>query len=260
MPCTVGAPTGGQHRGATASTQQAANRSAVRTVQHVLTHVMATEALPEECGATLFLAGPTPRDEITAPWRPAALELLDAAGFDGVVLDPERRSGWAGDYDDQVAWETNALAAADVIMFWVPRELQWMPAFTTNAELGMWVRSGRVVFGSPPDAPKNRYLRWWCQQLGVPLHDTLEGTVTSATAALEGRGCAVALSSHHHPSSLRGVNRTAGQPVAVSRRHSTIRVHGPPDPVARDPVRPGPRRGTGARGCLHVHPGPERRT
>lgn len=111
---------------------------------------------------SIFLAGPTPRDEFTPSWRPEALRILKELGFTGTVFIPEARGGgWANDYDTQVVWEWTALAASSAVVFWVPRELSHMPAFTTNVELGFIaaLRGSRIAFGAPEDAPKNRYLQ-----------------------------------------------------------------------------------------------------
>ena len=42
---------------------------------------------------------------------------------------------------------------------------------------GAWHDSGRVVFGTPPDAPKNRYLRYYADKYAVPTATTLADTV-----------------------------------------------------------------------------------
>jgi len=42
--------------------------------------VYALEDLPDPCRASLFLAGPTPRDPVTPSWRPEALRLLGLHG------------------------------------------------------------------------------------------------------------------------------------------------------------------------------------
>ena len=35
-----------------------------------------------------------------------------------------------------------------------------MPAFTTNVEFGYWIHTGKVLYGRPDDAKKNKYLDW----------------------------------------------------------------------------------------------------
>ena len=120
--------------------------------------VYAHEPAPATLAASIFLAGPTPRDEGTPSWRPDALRLLAARGFSGVVFVPEPRDGaWARDYEGQVLWEEEHLHMADVVLFWLPRALPRMPGLTTNDEWGTFKHSGKVVFAAPPDAEKVRY-------------------------------------------------------------------------------------------------------
>ncbi len=110
---------------------------------------------------SIFLAGPTPRGENVASWRTEACQILEEMGFDGVVYVPEY-STWKPkeDYVDQAMWERIALTDATVILFWVPRKLPDMAAFTTNVEFGYWLHSGKVVYGRPTDASKIKYLDW----------------------------------------------------------------------------------------------------
>jgi 8-oxo-dGTP pyrophosphatase MutT (NUDIX family) len=144
--------------------------------------------MPASIRASIFLAGPTPRTAETPSWRPEALKILEARGFDGTVFIPEFEGGpWRGSYDDQVGWEEEALNHADCVLFWVPRSLDTMPAFTTNDEWGWWKGSGKVVFGAPPEAEKVRYQQWWAEYLKVPRSTTLEGTIDAALATLGDR-------------------------------------------------------------------------
>lgn len=110
---------------------------------------------------SIFLAGPTPRGENVISWRAEACEILMQLGFDGVVYVPEY-STWKpkDDYVDQAMWERIALTNATVILFWVPRKLPDMGAFTTNVEFGYWLHSGKVIYGRPNDASKIKYLDW----------------------------------------------------------------------------------------------------
>src|SRR5262249_44966669 len=89
---------------------------------------------------SLFLAGPTPRSNLVASWRPDALGILRQLGFTGIVLVPERRDLSAKvSYLDQVEWEYAGLETCSVLAFWVPRELESLPGFTTNVEFGRYV-------------------------------------------------------------------------------------------------------------------------
>lgn len=110
---------------------------------------------------SIFLAGPTPRGGNVVSWRTSACKILEQIGFEGVVYVPEY-STWKPkeDYVDQAMWERLALTDTTVILFWVPRKLPDMAAFTTNVEFGYWLHSGKVVYGRPNDASKIKYLDW----------------------------------------------------------------------------------------------------
>ena len=110
---------------------------------------------------SIFLAGPTPREEKVASWRVDAVKKLEELGFDGVVFVPEY-STWVPktNYVDQTNWEREALTEATVILFWIPRSLPDMPGFSTNVEFGYWLHSKKVIYGRPDGAPKTKYLDW----------------------------------------------------------------------------------------------------
>ncbi len=113
----------------------------------------------------IFLAGPTHRGAEITPWRQEALELLERNGFAGVVYCPEYvTNGSETEFLWQRKWEAEAMQAADIIVFWVPRDLTYLPGFTTNVEFGYWLTSNKVVYGRPDNAPETRYLDWLYQR------------------------------------------------------------------------------------------------
>lgn len=150
----------------------------------------AKEALPPDVAyqSSIFLAGPTPRDPQTPSWRPEACRLLEERQYDGWVFLPEERDGkWKGNYLDQVTWERQMRERADVILFWVPRELARMPAFTTNVEFGEDYDTHKMVYGRPPQAPKTRYLDALYEGFArKPPCETLEATIEDTLALLDG--------------------------------------------------------------------------
>lgn len=143
----------------------------------------AREQLPQ--GPSVFLAGPTPRRADVESWRPAAIAALTKWWVRPEALhvfSPESRDGKRADeYDHQVEWETLARAQADVILYWIPRDVVTLPGFTTNVEFGLDATSGRAVLGCPPDCPnpeRNKYLIWVAHRYGVPVSETLTEVVT----------------------------------------------------------------------------------
>ena len=143
--------------------------------------VYAHQPFPAAFERALFLAGPSPRNPDHPDWRPAALAELRTQGYDGIVFVPMPESGHAmPSYDAQVGWEADAIAMSDVVVFWVPRDLAVMPAFTTNVEWGRLENSGRVVLGFPPKAPKMRYLASWAERWSAPVCHTLAETLAAA--------------------------------------------------------------------------------
>lgn len=110
---------------------------------------------------SIFLAGPTPRDPNILSWRKEACKILESLGFNGIVYVPEYSTWKPKDgYDNQAMWEREALTKATIILFWIPRKLPDMPAFTTNVEFGYWLHTGKVIYGRPDDAEKIKYLDW----------------------------------------------------------------------------------------------------
>lgn len=143
--------------------------------------VYAKESLSENFSRSIFLAGPTPRSKEVKSWRPEAIKFLEEAGYDGVVFSPEPRDGkWHGEYIDQIEWEDRALTVATCILFWIPRDLETLPGFTTNDEWGTWKASGKVVFGAPTDARKVEYQRYYAEKLEVPNSNSLKETIQFA--------------------------------------------------------------------------------
>lgn len=146
------------------------------------------EELPETQTQAIFLAGPTPRETVDSTWRTEAIAFLEKIGFEGEVFVPENRDpavAWENgsfSYTEQVDWEEKALNRADAIVFWVPRHMLKMPGLTTNDEFGYWKAQdpAKLVFGAPALAQKVAYQRHWAVNLGIPIRETLEDTLTTA--------------------------------------------------------------------------------
>jgi hypothetical protein len=150
-------------------------------------HVYAQEELPNSVTATIYLAGPSPRDQNTASWRSDALELLAKSGFTGHVFIPLPRNGvFPEDYQVQAAWEQEAMDRSDIIIFWVPRELEKLPGFTTNVEFGQKVSGKNIVLGFPKDAPKTRFLGYLAERNFVDQANSLPEVIRIAVNKVGG--------------------------------------------------------------------------
>lgn len=139
--------------------------------------VYARQPLPK----SIFLAGPTPRDPAVLSWRPEALRLLKNIGFKGHVFVPESED-WKphDDYDGQIEWEWAGIERASTVLFWIPRHLTDMPAFTTNVEFGFTVASQKIVLGYPEGSPKCKYLKALAARYSVPVFYSLEDMIYEA--------------------------------------------------------------------------------
>ena len=135
-------------------------------------------------GKIIFLAGPTPRAIDVKSWRGEAITMFERLGFNGTLLIPEMRGGFNREfaYAEQIDWEQEGLEKADVILFWIPRNLKDMPAFTTNIEFGYWLayEPSKIIMGFPTDAPKMNYIKYKCEELNIDISDTLIETIKNA--------------------------------------------------------------------------------
>lgn len=134
--------------------------------------------IPEKYNKSIFLAGPTPREDSVKSWRPDAIKELKKLKYGGIVFVPET-DFTKQDYTDQVEWESEALNMADCILFWVPRSKD-MPGYTTNVEYGEWMKSGKAVLGFPEDAEKMRYLETKAKDYFIPVSNSIKDTIKSA--------------------------------------------------------------------------------
>ena len=144
--------------------------------------VYSLEEPPQSFTKSIFLAGPTTRSPETKSWRPDALKFLVDKGYDGVVFVPENRDKTYTDFGDTSpysTWEHRVLDMSDLILFWVPRNLETLPGFTTNVEFGLYAGSGKALFG-PPSGVKNRYLNFVADKFNVPKFESLEDMIDKA--------------------------------------------------------------------------------
>jgi len=120
---------------------------------------------------SVFLAGPSPRNSETESWRPKAIDILKSLNYSGDVFAPEP---FGGSFEFQLGWELRALQDVEVIVFWVPRYMPKMPGLTTNVEFGMFLNSGKIIYGRPDDAEHCSYLDWHYKRMtGKNPHNDL---------------------------------------------------------------------------------------
>lgn len=138
---------------------------------------------------SIFLAGPTPRDNNTKGWRNDAIAYLKSINFKGYVYVPEKSNGLEDNYEykEQIEWEEIALIKAGVILFWIPRDLEKMPGFTTNVEWGDWTakKPQKLILGAPQDAPKMDYLRYYANKLNIPSFENMNEALNCAVEKIE---------------------------------------------------------------------------
>lgn len=153
--------------------------------------VHAGENPPQQWDASLFVAGPMPRDPLSPSWRPGAMQEI-SAGWDSVygvlvvfLPEPRDRHNPPANYIHQV-WEDQWMSIVDLILFWIPRDMATLPGLTTNVEFGRYEASGRVVLGTPTEAHSVRYLRHFAQEHGAPVVDTIKGGVCAALEKIAG--------------------------------------------------------------------------
>ena len=135
------------------------------------------------------MAGPTPRNVNVKSWRVEAINILEELGFDGVIYTPESKDRAVNDdfltYTGVIDWELERLEKSNVILFWIPRDLKTLPAFTTNVEFGYHLKTGKVVYGRPTNAPKTKYLDYlYKKEYGLEPFSSLEQTVAYAVKIL----------------------------------------------------------------------------
>ena len=153
---------------------------------------------------SIFLAGPTPRSKDVKSWRPEAIKYLDSIGFDGDVFVPEYRTKIENEnillnYDNMIDWELEHLDRATAILFWIPRDLKDMPAFTTNVEFGYHLNTGKVFYGRPNDAPNNRYLdKLYLKHYSTKPFSNLEDLIKHTVQSLKAEKSSIFFTSDTH--------------------------------------------------------------
>ena len=130
------------------------------------------DARADEC--VLFEAGSIEMGKAT-DWQASLAEAL--AAREGVILNPRREqwdSSWRQSIEDerfreQVTWELDGLERANVVAVWFAPDTK---SPVTLLELGLHVRSGRLVVGCPDGFWRKGNIEVVCKRFDTPLcHD-----------------------------------------------------------------------------------------
>lgn len=140
----------------------------------------------------VFLAGPCPREdyEKNDVWRKEAYSIFEDIGFKGDILNPTNKNYMLmKDLTKQTDWENEAMHKASAIIFYLERT-EKNPGFTSNVEIGMWLKSNNIFVCIPDDSRKknaNAYIRIKCDQAGIPVFNTLEETIIAVDEKLNNK-------------------------------------------------------------------------
>ena len=135
---------------------------------------------------SVFLAGPTIRNgKFEESWRSEAVKIFEELGFDGNLYVPESKTGVYPDSLRKTAyWEWDRLESSKAILFWIPRDLDLLPGFTTNTEFGRYITlcPENVMLGYPVNAPKNSYIGLMYERFNPTpiyhdLRELIKGTI-----------------------------------------------------------------------------------
>jgi hypothetical protein len=109
------------------------------------------------------------------------MDTMRDLNFQGTALIPEPGPGaMPPPVAIQAAWDQAGCAIADVVAFWIPRRFPTTKGLTSNLELGMWMRSGKVVLGAPAWAEDMDYIWAVAEAFSVPRAQDLGELMTLA--------------------------------------------------------------------------------
>lgn len=140
--------------------------------------------------ASVFLAGSIDMG-LAPPWQSSLTAAL--ADLPITLINPRRPdwdSTWTQDLDcapfvEQVTWELDALDACSVIALFLSADSM---APISLLELGLWIRSGRVVVGCEKGYWRRGNVLVVCQRWGVEVVDSLEELGDAVKGRLRGLG------------------------------------------------------------------------
>lgn len=155
----------------------------------------------------VFLAGPI---KGAPDWQAQAIK--DLADLDVYVANPRRENVQNFNLDLQVNWESRFLAAADVIMFWIPPKVADVPgrdyAQTSRFELAEWMAKThynhtrkQVVIGIADTFFGKSYIVKRLEAENVSVYSTYTETLNKVRSLLKSSGRIFFTSDTHFGSS-----------------------------------------------------------
>ncbi len=131
----------------------------------------------------VFLAGPI---KGAPDWQKKAVQ--DLSDLDIYLANPRRKNSANFDFDTQINWESNFLAASDIIMFWIPKKTTEIEgrdyAQTTRFELAEWAAKTRfnsthkkIVVGIDNAFFGKSYIVKRLAEQNIPVFNTYEETL-----------------------------------------------------------------------------------
>ncbi|MAI08760.1 MAG: hypothetical protein CMF61_07360 [Magnetococcales bacterium] len=138
------------------------------------------------------LLGPVPRSEETSHyyWNQQALDLLEASGFEGLVLVPVRRGCTFYNMNDvqdedymtrEMQWNGEMFQSVidagvkGAFAFWIPRNKHMQARYTEQEFYDLVPKyPENVVMGIPKNAENVEPLIQYCVQSKIDIHDNLK--------------------------------------------------------------------------------------
>ncbi len=144
-------------------------------------------------GTFVFLAGPI---QGGPGWHRDLIEKYgEDPAFDDVIWVVPKRKTFdkaAFDWNEQVEWETKHLRMSDVVLFWIPPEVEHIEgrdyAQTTRVEfMESLARGKKVIAGISEGINLRRYMVYKGQKYGMKkVHDNLDDVMTELKEYLQG--------------------------------------------------------------------------
>lgn len=169
------------------------------------------EPIPE----SIFLAGPTARDNARTAWRQYVIDRMSWRDWNGTLIIPEFLSPAEARFEERfgppgnesatamtgirpisyniLEWETTGIHYATAVLFWMPFNATDLRGLTTRAEVARETQRdpSRIVLGMPDDAISGGHIKFHAYRAGLRVVPTLDSTIGYAIHLVESRTRAV---------------------------------------------------------------------